>query len=169
MMRLASMAAFESRKSPLGYKHGAIIFQGKKKICSGYNMNTRTSYRNNICCSINAEMDTVSRFLNSFIKIHQITGEKNPHKIRRKLSKYNILVVRSAEYKDGVLNYLNSSPCKDCLMKLQHVGLNKVIYSDNNYGLKSSRIHQISTDNVKYSAVMRQDSIRQQLRFAPMI
>ena len=83
--RLASLAAIESRKSSLCYKHGAIIYQGKKKICAGYNMNTRTTYRKNICCSVHAEMDTLTRFLNSFVKIH---ATRNPDKIRRKMINY---------------------------------------------------------------------------------
>ena len=128
MSRLASLAAAQSRKSDLGYKHGAIIYQGKKKICAGYNMNTRTAYRRNLCCSIHAEMDTVTRFLNSFLKIHTV-GSSNPDKIRRKMSKFSICVVRSSERVDGQISLMNSMPCRDCLRKLKMVGLNKVIFS----------------------------------------
>lgn len=168
MARLASLAAEESRKSNLGYKHGAIIYQGKKKICAGYNMNSRTIYRNNICCSIHAEMDTVTRFLNSFMKIHTLSGS-SPDKIRRKMSKYSICVVRSSIRIDGGFCLMNSLPCRDCLKKLKMVGLNKVIYSESDNTISSARIHHIETNHHKWCGVMKIPNVLQHMRFSPLI
>jgi len=168
MLRLACLAAEESKKSTLGYKHGAIIYQGKKKICAGYNMNSRTSYRRNICCSIHAEMDTVTRFLNSFMKIHTISSS-NPDKIRRKMSKYSICVVRSSERIDGQVNLMNSLPCRDCLKKLKMVGLNKVIFSENGNTINSARIHQIETNHLNWCGVMKIPTVLDKMRIAPLI
>jgi deoxycytidylate deaminase len=164
--RLADMAANESRKSNLCYKHGAIICQGNKKICAGYNNNSRTSYRKNICCSIHAEMDTVTRFLNSFIKIHTT---RNPDKIRRKMSKYSICVVRSSLDTDGKLCLMNSLPCRDCLRKLQMIGLNKVIYSDNNEEIRVARISDIQTNHLKWCNVWKNPEVMNKLRIVPLI
>lgn len=164
--RLASLAAIESRKSNLCYKHGAIIYQGKKKICAGYNSNTRTTYRKNICCSIHAEMDTVTRFLNSFVKIH---ATRNADKIRRKMGKYSICVVRSSVREDGNLCFMNSLPCRDCLRKLQMVGLNKVIYSDGNDDIKAARISDIQTNHLNWCNVMKLPNVMNKLRIVPLI
>ena len=170
MLRLASMAADESRKSSLNYKHGAIIFQGKKKICAGYNMNSRTTYRKNICCSIHAEMDTVTRFLNSFLKIHTLAGSK-PDKIRRKMNKFSICVVRSSMGNDGIINLMNSLPCRDCLNKLHTVGLNKVIFSDHDNTICSAKINQLKNNqhSVKWCGVMKIPNVIDKLRVVPLI
>jgi deoxycytidylate deaminase len=164
--RLANLAAIESRKSDSSFKHGAIIYQGNKKICAGYNNTTRTCYRKNICCTIHAEMDTVTRFLNSFIKIHTT---RNDNKIRRKMSKYSICVVRSSIDRDGKLCLMNSLPCRDCLKKLQMVGLNKVIYSDNNEEIKAARISDIQTNHLNWSNVMKLPEVMNKLRIVPLI
>jgi deoxycytidylate deaminase len=161
--RLANIAAVESRKSTGTFKLGAIIYQGKKKICAGYNTNDRTTYRKNICCSVHAEMDTVTRFLNSFIKIH-IT--RNPDKIRRKMSKYSICVVRSIIGEDGNLCLMSSLPCQDCLHKLKMIGLNKVIYSENK-NIRVARLSQI--EHNKYTSVMKKPGVIQMLRLVPLI
>jgi deoxycytidylate deaminase len=163
--RLASMAAIESRKSNSEFKLGAIIYQGKKKICAGYNTNLRTSYRRNICCSTHAEMDTITRFLNSFIKIH-IT--RNVNKIRRKMAKYSICVIRCIVGDDGNLCFVNSLPCRDCLTKLQMLGLNKVIYSDNS-NIKVARISDIEISRVNWTGVMKQPDVISKMRLKPLI
>lgn len=168
MARLACLAAFESYKSELGYKHGAIIYRGKKKICAGHNMNTRTTYRNNLCCSIHAEMDTVTRFLNSFLKIHKMAGS-NPEKIRRKMNKFSICVVRSTEKIDGQVLYMNSMPCRDCLKKLKMVGLNKVIFSDSDNTVYCARIHQIEDNELSWCGVMKNPEVLQKLKISPLI
>ena len=168
MARLACLAANESYKSQLGYKHGAIIYRGKKKICAGHNMNTRTTYRKNLCCSIHAEMDTVTRFLNSFLKIHKMSGS-NPDKIRRKMNKYSICVVRSSERIDGGILYMNSMPCRDCLKKLKTVGLNKVIFSDSDNTVYSARIQQIETNHLSWCGVMKNQDVLQRLKMNPLI
>jgi hypothetical protein len=164
--RLANMAADESRKSNSGFKLGAVIYQGTKKICAGYNTNFRTTYRRNICCTVHAEMDTVTRFLNSFIKIH-IT--RNQDKIRRKMSKYSICVVRSSMDEDGNVCFMNSLPCRDCLTKLQMVGLNKVIYSDINDQIKTARISDIETNLLNWTNVMKRPEVISRLRLKPLI
>ena len=141
MCRMAEMAAYESQKSELEFKHGAIIFQGRKKICAGFNHNNRTTYRGNICCSLHAEMDTVTRFLNSYIKIH-ITRHQ-PEKVRRKMGKYSLCVVRISEQLDGQQIYMNSLPCFDCIQKLKQTGIEKVIYSNQNFEIVSGRLSRI--------------------------
>ena len=78
------------------------ILNNDKIYNTGYNQNTRTTYRKNLCCSVHAEMDTLTRFLSSFIKIH---STKNPSKIRRKMNKFSICVVRSQESCEGYLYY----------------------------------------------------------------
>ena len=92
--RLVGFAAEASRNSVQQFKHGAVLCKGGKKICCSHNMDTRTSYRRNICCSIHAEMGAVTKFLNSYIKIHS-HSKRDPEKIKRKLGKFSICVVRS--------------------------------------------------------------------------
>ncbi len=133
--RLISMASDECSKSDGVHKLGAIIYQGNKKICSGYNTNLRTTYRRNVCCSLHAEMDTINRFLNSYIKVHTINS---PKKIRRKMSKYSICVVKRIY--DCNNQYGNSQPCIDCISKMQVLGFNKVIY----YADNSMKVNKIS-------------------------
>ena len=160
--RLVSLAADESMRSTVAYKHGAVIYQGKKKICSGYNQNTRSVYRKNISCSIHAEMDTLVRFLNSFIKIHNT--KHNPHKTRRKMHKYSICVVRTVERIDGSIDYLNSLPCRDCLIKLKMVGLNKVSYTATNNQILTAKINRIETNHLQFCGVMRIQGIQEKMR-----
>jgi deoxycytidylate deaminase len=164
--RLAGLAADESVKSTLCFKHGAIIYKGGKKICAGYNQNTRTTYRKNICCSVHAEMDTVTKFLNSFIKIH---STKNPNKIRRKLNKFSICVVRSQENSDGDLYYLNSMPCIDCMNKLKHVGLKNIIYTGDNRTIQTARLSKFDINELKFCGVMKHSNVLELMRVVPLI
>jgi deoxycytidylate deaminase len=161
--RLANFALHESRKSNGTFKLGAIIYQGTKKICAGYNTNARTTYRKNICCSLHAEMDTVTRFLNSFIKIH-IT--RNADKIRRKMNKYSICVVRSIIGDDGNFSLVSSLPCHECLNQLKRLGLNKVIYSENK-NIRVARLSQIEQN--KSTSVMKKPGVIEMLRIVPLI
>lgn len=164
--RLACMAADESIKSDLGFKHGAIIYKGTKKICSGYNQGARTTYRKNLCCSTHAEMDVVCKFLNSFIKIHSI---RDKDKIRRKMSKYSICVVRCVTHINGDVHLLNSPPCLDCLQKLKSIGLNKVIYSINSDTVIIAQISRINTDDHQLCGVMKRIDVLNNMRIKPLI
>jgi len=137
MARLAGFAADESRLSVQQFKHGAVLCKSGKKICGGHNIDTRTSYRRNICCSMHAEMGTVTKFLNSYIKIH---STRNVDKIKRKLSKFSICVVRSIINQHGQICFANSTPCIDCIKKLQTVGLKNIMYSDNNGAIITEKL-----------------------------
>jgi len=170
MIRMAGMAANESQKSELEFKHGAIIFQGRKKICAGFNHNNRTTYRGNICCSLHAEMDTVVRFLNSYIKIH--INRRQPDKIRRKMGKYSLCVVRITEQPDGQQIYMNSLPCMDCVKKLKQLGIDKVIYSNQYFEIVSARISRIEEELsglVKLTNAMKKTNVIENMRIVPLI
>ena len=91
--RLIGFAADESRHSIQQFKHGAVLCKGGKKICCGHNIDTRTSYRQNICCSIHAEMGVVTKFLNSYIKIH--SHSKDPEKIKSLAAKSARLIFQT--------------------------------------------------------------------------
>jgi len=163
--RIASLAVEQSFKSLHTFKHGSIIIKGSKKICGGYNTDLRTTYRKNICCSQHAEMDCLTRLLNSFIKIHT---HKNPNKIRRKLAKYTIVVVR-ARMGEETINLSNSMPCKDCITKLKSAGITKIMYSYDNNSFESVRINRIDDSNIQWCGVMRSPEVQQKMRVIPMV
>jgi deoxycytidylate deaminase len=166
--RLVDIAAKRSLKSTSNtYKHGAVIYQGKKIICSGYNQSLRTVYKGNYTCTIHAEMDTIVKFLNSFIKIHII--KHNEKKLRRKLHKYSICVVRISENIDGTIECMNSLPCRDCVHKLQMVGLNKVCYTSDNSQIYTTRIKNIDINNINYTGVMRKDGVLERTRVSNLL
>jgi deoxycytidylate deaminase len=166
--RMMEFAGEQSLMSPVQYKHGAVIFQGKKPICFGYNTNTRTTYMKNIVCSVHAEMDVLVKFLNSFIKIHNT--KSNAHKTRRKLKKYSMCVVRTIERSDGSIEYLNSSPCKDCLMKLKMVGLNKLSYSTGIMDeLFNNKISRFCDTTAKFSQTMAQPKLIDHMRMSNLL
>jgi hypothetical protein len=161
--RLVAITAEQTLKSTVAsYKHNAIIYKGKKKICSGYNQLLRTVYKGNYSCSIHAEMDTVVKFLNSFIKIHNI--KHNPEKMRRKLNKYSICVVRISERNDGTVECMNSMPCRDCFQKLQNVGLHKVCYTAEDSQIYTCRIKDIDATLINYTGVMRKEGVLNKTR-----
>lgn len=159
--RMLSMASQYSHFSPMQQKHGAIIFQGKRLICGGYNNNQRNAYMGNFSCSIHAEVDVLVKFLNSFAKIHIIKG--NPDKIRRKLKKYSLCVVRTHNI-DNQCIYQNSSPCKDCVGRLQMVGLNKVTYSISNTENQTDKICKINPVNHDHSKSQRSPNVQQYIK-----
>jgi len=158
--RLLSFASEKSLLSPMQHKHGAVIFQGRRLICSGYNTNQRNKYMGNFTCSIHAEIDVLVKFLNSFVKIHII--KSNPDKTRRKLKKYSIGVVRINQSDDDILIYQNSSPCKDCIKKLQSVGLNKLSFSVNETEIHTCKINRIDMCHHNYSKSLCCQNIRKQ-------
>ena len=162
--RLAGFAADESRLSIQQFKHGAILCKGGKKICAGHNIDTRTSYRRNICCSIHAEMGTVTKFLNSYIKIH---ATRNSNKIKRKLNKFSICVVRSIII-NGQICYANSTPCCDCIKKLQTVGLKNIMYSDENGNIITEKIATFNTLSFVTGSMKKQKFI-ENMRFKSLI
>jgi len=163
--RLASFAADESRLSIQQFKHGAILCKSGKKICAGHNIDTRTSYRRNICCSIHAEMGTVTKFLNSYIKIH---ATRNSNKIKRKLNKFSICVVRSIII-NGQICYANSTPCGDCIRKLQTVGLKNIMYSDENGNIVTEKIATFNTISSFVTGSMKKQKFIENMRFKSLI
>jgi deoxycytidylate deaminase len=162
--RLAGFAADESRLSVQQFKHGAILCKSGKKICAGHNIDTRTSYRRNICCSVHAEMGTVTKFLNSYIKIH---ATRNLNKIKRKLSKFSICVVRSVVI-NGQICYANSNPCCDCIKKLQTVGLKNIMYSDENGNIITQKIATFNASSFVTGSMKKQKFI-ENMRFKSLI
>jgi hypothetical protein len=111
-------------------------------------------------------MDTLTRFLSSFIKIH---STKNPSKIRRKMNKFSICVVRSQESCEGYLYYLNSLPCIDCMNKLKSVGLKNIIYTSENDTIQTARLSKFDTQELKFCGVMRHQSVLDLMRVVPLI
>lgn len=167
MARLAGFAADESQLSNQEFKHGAIICKGGKKICGGHNINTRTAYRGNICCSFHAEMGTVTKFLNSYIKIHSI---HNSNKIKRKMNKYSICVVRCLLNKHGHIMCQNSFPCSDCIKKLQTVGLKNIMYSTQHGTIITAKISTFSCNHVQFiTSSMKKPVFIENMRFKSLI
>ena len=109
-----------------------------------------------------AWIKTVVKFLNSFIKIHNI--KHNPEKMRRKLNKYSICVVRVSECDDGTVKCMNSMPCRDCFQKLQNVGLHKVCYTAEDSQIYTCRIKDIDTTLINYTGVMRKEGVLNKTR-----
>ena len=158
--RLVGFAAEASRNSVQQFKHGAVLCKGGKKICCSHNMDTRTSYRRNICCSIHAEMGAVTKFLNSYIKIHS-HSKRDPEKIKRKLGKFSICVVRSIVSENDIY-CVSSAPCADCLSKLKTVGLKDGIITN----VKLSSFHPL---NSFITASMKKQLFIENMRIKPLI
>ncbi len=165
--RLLSFASEQSFLSPMQHKHGAVIFQGRRLVCGGYNTNQRNKYMGNFVCSIHAEIDVLVKFLNSFAKIHIIKA--NADKTRRKLKKYSIGVVRIHQTDNDAPVYQNSSPCKDCVKRLQMVGLNKLSFSINETEIHTNKIQRLDANEHKYSKSMCCLDVRKQLKFASLL
>jgi hypothetical protein len=164
--RLVGFAAEESRNSVQQFKHGAVLCKGGKKICCSHNMDTRTSYRRNICCSIHAEMGAVTKFLNSYIKIH--SHAKDPEKIKRKLGKFSICVVRSIVSENDI-HCVSSAPCTDCLSKLKTVGLKNIIYSNQDGSITNMKLSSFHPSNSFVTASMRKQLFIDNMRIKPLI
>ena len=165
--RLVGFAAEESRNSVQHFKHGAVMCKGGKKICCSHNMDTRTSYRRNICCSVHAEMGAVTKFLNSYIKIHS-HSRRDPDKIKRKLGKFSICVVRSIVSENDIY-CVSSAPCTDCLNKLKNVGLKKIIYSNQDGSITNVKLSTFHLSNTIVSASMRKQIFIENMRIKPLI
>jgi len=159
--RLVGFAAEESRNSVQQFKHGAVLCKGGKKICCSHNMDTRTSYRRNICCSIHAEMGAVTKFLNSYIKIHS-HSRRDPEKIKRKLSKFSICVVRSIISENDI-------HCVDCLNKLKFVGLKNIIYSNQDGSITNVKLSSFHPSNSFVTASMQKKMFIENMRIKPLI
>jgi tRNA(Arg) A34 adenosine deaminase TadA len=165
--RLLSFASEQSFFSPMQHKHGAVIFQGKRLICKGYNTNQRNKYMGNFTCSIHAEIDVLVKFLNSYAKIHIIKA--NPGKTRRKLKKYSIGVVRMHQTNSDSPVYQNSSPCKDCVKRLQMVGLNKLSFSINDTEICTDKIQRLNVNDYNYSKSLCCVDVRRQLKTVSLL
>ena len=165
--RLIGFAADESRHSVQQFKHGAVLCKGGKKICCGHNIDTRTSYRQNICCSIHAEMGVVTKFLNSYIKIH--SHSKDPDKIKRKLAKFSICVVRSIISENNEICCVNSVPCSDCIQKLKTVGLKNIIYSDQNGSIITEKLSSFYPTKQFITGSMKKQVFSENMRVKPLI
>lgn len=165
--RLVGFAAEESRNSIQQFKHGAVLCKGGKKICCSHNMDTRTSYRRNICCSIHAEMGAVTKFLNSYIKIHS-HSRKDPDKIKRKLGKFSICVVRSIVSENDI-HCVSSAPCIDCLNKLKSVGLKNIIYSNQDGSITNVKLSSFHPSNSFVTASMKKQLFIENMRIKPLI
>lgn len=165
--RLIGFAADESRHSIQQFKHGAVLCKGGKKICCGHNIDTRTSYRQNICCSIHAEMGVVTKFLNSYIKIH--SHSKDPEKIKRKLAKFSLCVVRSIISENNEICCVNSVPCSDCIQKLKTVGLKNIIYSDQNGSIITEKLSSFHPTKQFITGSMKKQVFSENMRVKPLI
>jgi deoxycytidylate deaminase len=110
-------AAHEARKSPMAFKHGAIIVKNGKQISSGYNRRvSRPFYCKGGDYSIHAEIDVIN-------KISDFALLKNA----------DLYVVRVLLNDDNDIVKISSSyPCHACRTKLMKVvkkyGLKRVIY-----------------------------------------
>lgn len=165
--RLVAFAAEASRNSVQQFKHGAVMCKGGKKICCSHNMDTRTSYRRNICCSIHAEMGAVTKFLNSYIKIHS-HSRKDPEKIKRKLGKFSICVVRSIVAENDIY-CVSSAPCMDCLNKLKTVGLKNIIYSNQDGSITNVKLSSFHPSNSFVTASMKKKVFIENMRIKPLV
>jgi deoxycytidylate deaminase len=112
-------------------------------------------------------MGTVTKFLNSYIKIH---STRNSDKIKRKLNKFSICVVRSIII-NGQICYANSTPCGDCIKKLQTVGLKNIMYSDENGDIITEKIATFNTSSSSsfVTGSMKKQKFIENMRFKSLI
>lgn len=112
--RFINEAIKEALKSTHIFKIGAVIFDKNKIISRGHNYSCKSvkSYNTKFVKwkgSIHAEVDAII-------------------KARKPLKGLSILVIRIN--KNGKLGL--AKPCKNCTKYINHVGIRKVFYSDNN-------------------------------------
>ena len=106
-----SLAIQQARKSPCGYKHGAVLIQNGRVLGAGYNVHGRPPCKGEIAERprgwIHAEASALVH-----VKRSQMHGA-------------TMLVVRVNP--KGLLR--DSKPCTKCLRLLRRRGIRKVVYS----------------------------------------
>lgn len=97
-------------------------------------------------------MGTITKFLNSYIKIH--SHSKDPDKIKRKLKKFSICVVRSI-ISENKIHCVSSAPCMDCINKLKTVGLKNIIYSNQDGTITNIKLSSFHPSNSFVTSSMK--------------
>jgi deoxycytidylate deaminase len=107
----------------------------KGKVVSPVRYNQFKTYVfGDLCGSIHAEMSTCEYLYNQF-------EQKGVNKYK-KFKNINIIVIRVA--KSGIKN---SKPCKDCILKMKNLNINKVYYSDDSGDLICEKLSNISNNH----------------------
>jgi len=105
VLLIASSEAAKSEHS--SFKHGAVLYQGKRCISKGHN---RSILKENLFNSLHAEMSAIKQ-------AKQIKFKKS-----MKLTMYVVRI-----NKQGL--FLNSKPCEHCQNIMKSFGVNKCIFS----------------------------------------
>lgn len=122
------------------FNHCAGIYINGKKICIGYNDNLRTYYKNNISCSMHAEINVLYKYINVYSAMYSI---QNPYKIRRKMRKIHLIIIRE---NNGI-----SIPCLDCYTQLNKLFVKQITFVDDR-----GQIINEKTSNIQYLYDIRQ-------------
>lgn len=122
--QLLNVAVEQARMSPLSFKHGAILFMGRKIYSRGFNYDDRNYASGQVFPSIHAEVDCV------------LKSVLNTPKGRKCRKKFRLMVVRINS--NGIVD---SRPCDCCLSFLdKYPSIKNIVFSTANGQLKSIRL-----------------------------
>ena len=110
--RYLSLAAREAHRSPMKFRHGAVLVKGGRLLSKGFN-HYRKTIGGESYCSTHAEMDTLRRLGTHKESLQSSRGS-------------DLFVVRMG--KDGLLRR-NSKPCPICVEWMHRYGVNRVYYT----------------------------------------
>lgn len=123
--RYLTLAAREAHRSPMKFRHGAVLVKGGRLLSKGFN-HYRTTIGGESYCSTHAEMETLRKLGRHKEGIRAAKGS-------------DLFVVRMG--KDGLLRR-NSKPCPICVEWMHRYGVNRVYYTvgdaKNEYGYTES-------------------------------
>jgi len=118
---VVELAICQARKSPMQYRHGAVLWKEGKILQTGYNFPVVMPRRNTKQFSIHAERDCLKG-----LRSDQIYGA-------------SLLSVRIT-MKQEILT--SSKPCKGCMSLLRRKGVNKVYWFDSEGNLNRAYLQK---------------------------
>ena len=65
--KFKQLAVTQALKSKANYRHGALVVKGNRVYSSGFN-NSRNKFLNKYDCCQHAEMDAITKFINSHVR-----------------------------------------------------------------------------------------------------
>jgi deoxycytidylate deaminase len=113
------LALTQAQKSPMHYKHGAVVWKGKRILGSGYNWPVAPPCTDKRRFSIHSERDALKG-----LRGDQIRGA-------------SILSIRARN--DGSINW--GAPCKGCEKLLRRKGIRNVYWFDEAGALVCTRLN----------------------------
>ena len=172
--KFKQLAVNQALKSKANYRHGALVVKGNRVYPSGFN-NSRNKFLNKYDCCQHAEMDAITKFINSHVRRNPTThpaikvgktvciASHAPNMIF--FSKFTVWCVRISEYKSSndKLKTTSSGPCIVCLKRMRELGFGKVAFSNKEGEIEIHKLKnydKISLTSSQRLRVLNRDKIK---------